>query len=95
MIQSKLRNLEMLTNDHNKNEKQSDMIEELTQVKTDGIMLNESNSQPVTSEEINQTVESSQNEILKQTEVEIEPSLGSLRKVEFTHSKNYMYMLMM
>ena len=55
-------------------------------------MLNESTTQPVTSEEINQMKESNQNKILKQTSVEIEPCLGSLRKVECTPCKNYMYM---
>ena len=44
----------MLTNDPDNNETQCDMIEELIQVETDWIMLNESTSQPVTSEEINQ-----------------------------------------
>ena len=41
IVQPKLGNLEMLTNDHNKSEAQSDMIEELVQLESDGIMLSE------------------------------------------------------
>ena len=75
IVELKLRNLEMLTNAHAKNETQSDMIGELIQVETDEIMLNENISQQVTSEKINQMI------------AKIEPSHGSLRKVECTHCK--------
>ena len=85
IIQPKLRNLEMLTNDYDKNEIQSDIVEELIQVGTDVVVLNENTIQPVTSEELNKMIESNQNKILKQKEIEIEQSPGSLRKVEFTH----------
>ena len=50
IVQPKWSNLEMLTNYYDKNETQSDMIEELIQGETDEIMLNESTSQPVTLE---------------------------------------------
>ena len=36
------------------------MVEELSQIETDWIMLNESTSQPVTSEEINEMIESNE-----------------------------------
>ena len=42
--QPKLRNLEVLTNDHDKSETQSDMIKELIQEETDDTVLNESTS---------------------------------------------------
>ena len=86
IVQPKLRNLERLTNgnDHDKNETQSNIVEDLVQVETDEIVLNESTSQPFTSEEINQMIESNQNESLIQTKVEIEPSHSSVRKVECT-----------
>ena len=51
-----------------------------------------SNTQPVKSEEINQMIESNWNKILTQTEVEMEPNPGSLRKVIYTHCTNYMHM---
>ena len=81
----------MLTNDHDKSKIQSDLVEDLIQVETHEIILNEITSQPVTSEEINHMIESNWNKILNQTEVEIEPSLGSLINVECTHCKNYTY----
>ena len=56
MVQPKLRNVEMLTNDYDKSDTQSDMGEELIQVETDGIVLNESTRKPVTLEEINQMI---------------------------------------
>ena len=84
----------MLTNEHDKSE--THIVEELIQVKTDEIMLNVSISQPVTSEDISQRVESNQNKILKQTDiqtaVEIELCPGNLNKVECTYCKNYMHM---
>ena len=85
---------EILTNgnDHDKNETQSDIIEELSQIETDNIVLNERTTQPITSEEINLVIESNQNEILKHTTVDIEPGPSSLRKVEWTPFKKYMYM---
>ena len=67
MVQPKLRNLEMLTNECDKNGTKSDMIEELIQIETDGVVLNESTSQPVTSKEINEMIESNWNKILNQT----------------------------
>ena len=82
IVQAKLRNLERLTNDHDKSEAQSDMIEDLIQVDTDGIILNENTSQSVTLEEINQMMKSSQNKILNPAEVETEQSPGSLRNLE-------------
>ena len=94
IVQPKLRNLEILTNgnDHDKNGTQSDIIEEVTQVETVEIVLNESTIQPVTSEEINPMIGSNQIEIFKHTRVNIEPGLSSLRKIEYTHCKDYMYM---
>ena len=80
IVQPKLRNLEMLTCDHDKNETQSEIVEELIQVETVEIVLNESTSQPETSEELDQMIESNQKGILKQTEVEIEPILGRVRE---------------
>ena len=85
VVQPKWRNLEMSTNDHDKSETQSDMVEELIQVETDDNVLNESTCQPIASEEINRIIESNQNKILKQTEVEVWLSPGCLRKVECTH----------
>ena len=92
MMQPKLRNLEILTNDHDKSETQSDKVEELIHIETEEFVLNESTSQPVTPEEINKKIESNENKMLKQREVEIEPRPGSIRKVECTHCRNYMYM---
>ena len=71
--QPKLRELERLTegNDHDKNETQSNIIEELIEIETEENALNESTSHPVTSEELNETIESNQNEILKKQELKL------------------------
>ena len=58
MLQPKLGNLEMLTNENNKSEPQRDIGEELIQVETDENVLSKSNNQPVTSGEINDMVDS-------------------------------------
>ena len=47
----------MLTNDHGKNETENDVVEEMTQVETDQIVLNESTCKLVTKKKINQMVE--------------------------------------
>ena len=73
IVQLKLRNLEMLTTDHDIRQPQSEKDEELTHIETGEIILNESNSQSGISEEINQMIEDNQNKILNQTEVKIEP----------------------
>ena len=69
--QPKLRNLEMLTNGHDKSETQIDMVQELIQVETDEMVPNESNSQPVTSGEINEMIENNQNKNMKQIELKL------------------------
>ena len=81
--QPKLRVLERLTdgNDNDKNDTQSNIIEELSHIESHEIVSNENTSQPVKLEELNQMIESNQNEIFKQTEVENEPSPNSLRKM--------------
>ena len=58
-ILPKLRNLEILTNDHDKSKMQSDIVKELVQVETGDIVLNESTRQTIISEKINQIAESS------------------------------------
>ena len=89
--QPKLRVLERFTdrNDYDTNVTQSDIIEELIQVETYEIVLNESAGQ---TEELNEIIENNQNENVNQTEVEIEPGPHSLRKIECTHCKNYIYL---
>ena len=61
IVQPKLRVFKGLTdrNDYNINKTQSDIIEDLIQVKTDEIVLNESANQP---EKPNQILENNQND---------------------------------
>ena len=60
IVEPKLKNLDILTNGHDKNETQSDMVEEYIQVEANEIVLNDSPSQLVTSAEINPVKESNQ-----------------------------------
>ena len=93
---AKLGNIKVLTNDHGKSETESNIIEEMTQVDINEIYINEGTSQLVISEKMNQMVETNQNKILRQivtqTEIEIEPNPGNLRKVEIPHYTNYLHM---
>ena len=88
MSYEKLRLLEGLTdkNDYDTKATQSDVIEELIQVETDEIVVNESASQP---EKTNQMLENKQNEDVNQTKVQIEHSPQTLRKIKYMHCKNY------
>ena len=52
-VTTKICKIEILSNDHGKSEAGPGIFEELIKVETDGIVLNESTSQLVTSEEIN------------------------------------------
>ena len=78
-------------NEYNINDSQSGSVEELIHVQTDAIMLNEGackSGQP------NQKLGNSQNqnEHVTKTEVQIEPGPHSLRKVECTLCRNFIYM---
>ena len=90
-VQPKLRMLKGLTdeNDHDINDRQSDIIEELIHVETDEIVLNESASKLG---KPNQILGKNQNEDVTQTKLQIEPSPHSLRKMKCTHCKHYIYM---
>ena len=81
--QPKLRVLERLPdrNHYNINDTQSDIIEELIQVETDEIVLNESVTQP---EKLNQMLENNPNENVNQTIVDTDHSPHTLRKIECT-----------
>ena len=74
----------------NINDSHNDIIEELIHVHTDAILLNEGACKSVTSD---QKVDNgqNQNENMTQTEVQIEHGPQSLRKIECTHCKNYIY----
>ena len=57
MSESKLGNIDMLMNDNGKSQTESHIVEELIKVGTHEVVLNESTSQLVRSEEMNQMVE--------------------------------------
>ena len=93
IVQPKLRVLKEFTdrNEYNINDLLSDIVEELIHVETDAIMLNESackSGQPDEKLGNNQN----QNENVTQTEVQIEHSPHSLREIQCTLCKNYIYM---
>ena len=91
-VQPKVRVLKELTDstEFNINDSHNDIIEELINVQTDAILLNEGACKSVPSD---QKVDNdqNQNENMTQTEVQIESGLQSLRKIECTHCKNYIY----
>ena len=92
-VQPKLRMFKELTdeNNYNINDSQSNIIEELIHVETDAKMLNESACKSGQPDQILKNGQN-QNEIVTHTEVQIEPSPHSLRKIKCTHCKNYIYM---
>ena len=93
IVQPKLRILTELTDrtEYNINDSQSDIIEELIHVQTDAIMLNEGACKSGQSDRIINNSQN-QNENMTQTEVQIESGSQSLRKIQCTHCKNYIYM---
>ena len=88
----KLRKLKELTDstEHNINDSQNDIIEELIHVQTDAILLNEGACK---SEQSDQIIDNgqNQNDNVTQTEVQTEFGPQSLRKIECNHCKNYIY----
>ena len=91
-VQPKVRVLKELTDstECNINDSQNDSIEELIHVQTDAILLNEGACKSGQSDQIIGDGQN-QNENMTQTEVQIESGLQSLRKIECTHCKNYIY----
>ena len=87
IVQPKLRVLNELTDrtGYDINDSQSVIVEELIHVQTDAIMLTEGACKSGQSDQ-------NQNENMTQTEVQIESGPQSLRKIECTHCKNYIYM---
>ena len=75
-------------NDSDINDTQSDIIEELINVETDAIVINESGSK---SDKPHQMLGNNQNEDMTQTKVQIEPSPHCLRKIKCTDCKKYIY----
>ena len=76
----------------NINDSHNDIIEELIHVQTDAILSNKGvcKSKSVPSEQkVNN--DQNQNENVTQTEVQIESGPQSIRKIECTHCKNYIY----
>ena len=74
----------------NINDSQNDIIEDLTHVQTDAILLNEGACKSGQSDQIIDNGQN-QNENMTHTEVQIEAGPQSLRKNECTHCKNYIY----
>ena len=74
----------------NTNDSHNDIIEELIHVQTDAILSNEVACKSVPSD---QKVDNDQNQNknMTQIEVQIESDPQSLRKIECTHCKNYIY----
>ena len=93
VVQPKLRVLKELIDktEYNINDSQSDIVEELIHVQTDAIMLSDGACKVGQSGQIINNGQS-QNENMTQTEVQIESGPHSLRKIECTHCKNYIYM---
>ena len=91
-VRPKLRVLKELTDstECNINDSQNDIIEELIHFQTDAILLNESACKSGQSDQIIDNGQN-QNENMTQTEVQIESGPQSLRKIECTHCKNYIY----
>ena len=91
-VQPEVRVLKELTDstECNINDSHNDIIEELTHVQIDAILLNEGACKSVPSD---QKVDNDQNENenMTQTVVQIESGPQSLRKIECTHCKNYIY----
>ena len=91
-VQSNIRVLKELTDstECNISDSQNDIIEELIHVQTDAILLNEGACK---SKPPDQKVDNGQNQNknMTQTEVQIELGPQSLRKIECTHCKNYIY----
>ena len=92
-VQPRLRVLKELTDrtECNINDSQSDIVEELINVQTDVILLNEGACKSGQSDQIINNGQN-QNENVTQTEVQMESGPQSLRKIECTHCKNYTYM---
>ena len=78
-------------NDYKINDSQSDIVEELIHVETDAMMFN---ARAYKSGQPNQMLGNRKNQSknVTQTEIQIEPSPHSLRKIKGTHWKNYIYM---
>ena len=93
LVQQKLRILKELTdrNDYNINDLQRDIVEELSHVEIDAIMVNEGICKSGQPDQILENGQN-QNENVNQIKVQIEPSPHSLRKIKCTHYKNYIYM---
>ena len=72
------------------NDSHNDIIEELIHVQTDKILSNEGACKSVPSDQKFDNGQN-QNENMTQTEVQIESGPQSLRKIECTHCKNYIY----
>ena len=91
-VQKKVRVLKELTDstECNINDSQNDIIEELIHVQPDAILLNEGACKSGQSDQIIDNGQN-QNENMTQTEVQIESGPQSLRKIECTHCKNYIY----
>ena len=85
IVQPKLRVLKELTDrtEHNTNDSQNDIVEELIHVQTDAIMLNEGACK---SDQIINNGQN-QNKSMTQTEVQIESGPQSLRKIKCMHCK--------
>ena len=75
----------------NINDLQGDIVEELIHVQTDAIKLSEGACKSGQSDQIINNCQN-QNENMTQTEVQIDSGPQSLRKIECTHCKNYIYM---
>ena len=77
----------------NINDSHNDIIEELIHVQTDAILSNKGACKSVPSDQKvdNDQKNQNQNENMIQTEVQIESGPQSLRKIECTNCKNYIY----
>ena len=68
----------------------NDIIEKLIHIQTDAILLNEGAFKSVPSDQ-KVDIGQNQNENITHTEVQVESGPQSLRKIECTHCKNYIY----
>ena len=75
----------------NINDSHNDIIEELIHVQTDALLSNEGACKSVPSDQKDDN-DQNQNENMTQTKVQIESGPQSIRKIECTHCKNYIYM---
>ena len=91
-VQPKVRVLKELTDstECNINDSQNDSIEELIHVQPDAILLNEGDCKSRHSDQIIDNCQD-QNENVTQTVVQVESGPQSIRKIECTHCKNYIY----